>query len=155
MESSLFYETPPVATSADVFFYIMFWKRRCWIYCSYIFHNSLILKPKITLIRFHSLSFIVPLVGIRRTTCCFCFHLLSLVAIHCHLLSLVVTSCYSLCRSLSFVVTCCTSGCNSWSLDVLFVCLFISDPLFESILFSRMFDQVCLKMCWEVCENCQ
>ena len=154
-ESSLFYETPPVATSADVFFYIMSWKRRCWIYCSYIFHNSFILKPKITLIRFHSLSFIVPLVGICRTTCCFRFHLLSLVAIHCHLLSLVVTSCYSLCRSLSFVVTCCTTGCNSWSLDVLFVCLFISDPLFESILFSRMFDQVCLKMCWEVCENCQ
>ena len=128
----------------------MFWKRRCWI-----FHNSFILKPKITLIRVHSISFIVPLVGIGRTTCCFCFHLLLLVAIHCHLLSHVVTSCYSLYHWLSFAVTCCTTGCHSWSLDALFVCLFINDPLFESILFSRMFDQVCLKMCLEVCENCQ
>ena len=153
--STYFYETPPVATSADVFFYIMFWKRRCWIYCIYIFHNSFILKPNITLIRVHSISFIVPLVGIGRTTCCFRFHLLLLVAIHYHLLSHFATSCYSLYHSLSFVVTCCTTGCHSWSLDLLFVCLFINHPLFESILFSRMSDQVCLKMCWEVCEDCQ
>ena len=110
--SSFFYETPPVATSADVFFYIMFWKRRCWIYCIYIFHNSFILKPNITLIRVHSISFIVPLVGIGRTTCCFRFHLLLLVAIHYHLLSHFATSCYSLYHSLSFVVTCCT--CCYW-----------------------------------------
>ena len=51
----LFYRTPPVTASADVLFYIIFSKRRCWIYCSFTMHNCFILKPKITLICFHSL----------------------------------------------------------------------------------------------------
>ena len=37
----------------------------CWIYCSWTLHNFFILKLKSTIIRFRSLSFVVPLVVIR------------------------------------------------------------------------------------------
>ena len=60
-------------------FCLTFSKRCCWIYCSFTLHNCFILKPKITIIRFHSLhhllSFVVPLIVIRCTTRC---HSLSL-----------------------------------------------------------------------------
>ena len=73
-----------------------------------------VLKPKINLIRFHSLLFVVPLVVIRCNTHC---HSLSLVITCCHSLSLVVllavtrctTRCHLLYHSLSFVVTRCHS----------------------------------------------
>ena len=89
-KSSFFYRTPPVTASAHVLFYIIFSKRRCWIYCSYTLHNCFILKPKSTLNRFHSLSFVVPLLVIRCTTPC---HSLLFIVTCCHLLSLVVTRC--------------------------------------------------------------
>ena len=45
--------------------YIIFSKRRCWIYCSFALHNCVIVKPKIVLIIFHflyhSLPFVLPL----------------------------------------------------------------------------------------------
>ena len=105
----------------------------CFCRCSvlhYIFKKTLlnilslyiaffVLKLKIILIRFHSLSFVKPLVVIRC-------HSLSLAVAHCHLLYhslslvvlLVVTRCDSLYHSFSFVVTrChCTTSCHSLSL---------------------------------------
>ena len=86
---------------------------------SYTLHNCFILKPKITLIRFHLLSFYVPFVVICCVTRC---HSLLRVVICCHSLSfavllslslvvlLVVTLFHLLYRSLSFVVTRCHSS---------------------------------------------
>ena len=98
-------------------------------------HNSFILKPKIILIRFHLLSFVVPLVVISCTTGC---HLLSLVVTCCHSLSLVVplfvTRCTTPCHSLPFVVLlaviCCHSLYHSLSLDIPLVCLFIKQSFY-------------------------
>ena len=113
-KSSLFYKTPPVPTSADVLFYIIFSKRRCLIYCSYILHNCFVLKPKITLIRFHSLchslSFVVPLVVIRCTTS---YHSLSLVVIHC------TTRCHSLSLVVPLVVTRCTTRLSFYERSIM------------------------------------
>ena len=124
-----------MAASANVLFYIIFSKKRCWIYCSFALHSCFILKPKITLICFHSLYHSLPF---AVTRC----HSLSLVVICCHSLSLVVplvTRCTTRCRSLSFVVplavirchslyhslslvvTQCTIRCHSLSLVVLFL----------------------------------
>ena len=109
-KSRFFYRTPLVAASADVLLYIIFSKRHCWIYCSYTLRSCFILKPKINLIRFHSLSFVVPVVVIRCTT-------------HRHSLSLVLIRCHSLYHSLS--------------LDVPLVCFFIND--LTSLAFSRLY----------------
>ena len=113
LRATFFNRTPPVAASADVLFYIIFSKRRCWIYCSCTLHNCFILKPKITLICFHSLSFVVPL-----ARCHLLYHSLSLVVIRCHSLSLVVTRCTTRCHSLSFVVALVFIYCHSLSLVV-------------------------------------
>ena len=68
-------------------------------------HNCFILKPKITLIRFHSLSFGVPLVVIHCTTRCHLLYpSLSFVVTRCRSLSLAVIRCHSLYHSLSLVV---------------------------------------------------
>ena len=106
----LFYRTPPAAVSASVLFYIIFSKKHCWIYCSFALHSCFILKPKITLICFHSLchsfscvSYVVPLVAILY-----------------HSLSFVVPVVVIRCHSLSFVVTRCTTRCHLLSLDVPF-----------------------------------
>ena len=99
---SAFYRTPPVAASV----HYIFKKTLLHILSLYIAHFAL--KPKITLIRFHSwcrsLPFVLPLsvirchslslvvllvvllVVIRRITCC---HSFSLVVIRCYSLSLV------------------------------------------------------------------
>ena len=134
-------------------------------------HNCFILKPKITLICFHSLhhslSFVVPLVVTHCTTCCHSFyHSLSLVVplvvtrctTRCHSLSFVVTRCttrcHSLYHSLSFVVTRCHSlslvvplvviRCHSLSLDVPLVCVFINDrfPTCEPLSEKKSFSVV-------------
>ena len=52
-----------------------------------------------------------------------CSHLLSLIALHCHSLSLVVTRCTTRCHSLSLVVIRCHSLFHLLSL----ACLFIND----------------------------
>ena len=109
-----FYRTSPVAASAEALFYIIFLRRRCLIYCRYTLHNCFIRKPKITLIGFHSLPFVVPLVTI-------CSHSLFFVVTCCHSFSLivllVVTRCHLLYHSLSFAFT----RCNSLSLGLLLV----------------------------------
>ena len=80
-----------------------------------------------------------------------CCHSLSLIAIYCHSMSLVVwlvvTLCHSLYHSLSLVVICCHSlyyslslvviRCHSLSLDVPLVCLFINDNIrvFHNLIF--------------------
>ena len=92
-------------------------------------HNCLVLKPKITLIRFirfhslyHSLSFVVALFVIRCTTRCHSLYhslpfVVPLVVIRCHSLyrslPLVVLLVVTRCHSLSFVVTRCTTRCHS------------------------------------------
>ena len=109
---------------------------------SYTLHNCFILRPKITLIRFHLHSFYVPFVVICCVTRC---HSLSLVVIHCYALSFVVTRCHSLyyyrCHSLYYLLPlffiCYTAHCHSLPLtaihrhvlplDVPLVCLFIND----------------------------
>ena len=115
LRAAFFCRIPPVAATADVLFYIIFSKRRCWMYCSHTLQNYFILKPKINLIRFHSmchsLSFALLLVAIR-------WHPLSLVVIHCHSLSFVVTRCTTLCHSLPLVVIRCHSLYDSLSLVV-------------------------------------
>ena len=95
----------PVKIAANVLFDIIFSKRRCWIYCNFTFHNCFILKPKITLICFHSLhtrchslyhslSLVVPLVVTRCTTRChFLSFVVPLTVIRCHSLPFVVTRC--------------------------------------------------------------
>ena len=84
-------------------FNIIFSKRHCWIYCSFTLRNCFILKPKITLICFHSLhhslSLVVPLIVTRCTT-------------RCQSLSFAVPLVVIRCHSLSFVVTCCTTRCH-------------------------------------------
>ena len=123
-----------MAASADVLFYNIFSKRHCWIYCSFTLHNCFILKPKFTLICFHSLyhslPFVVPLVVTRC-------HSLSLVITHCHSLyhslyyssSLFVIRCITCCYSLLFSATRHTTRCHPLSLDVPpLVCLFINYP---------------------------
>ena len=109
-------------------------------------HNCFILEPQTNLIRHHSLSFVVPLVVIRFTTCC---HSLSLVAIRCHSLTLIVIRCHSLsflvplvvsrctthCHSLSLAVIHCHSLHHSLSLDIPLGCLFINDLSFMEIEF--------------------
>ena len=89
----------------------------------YIVVYCFILKPKITLIRFNSLLFVVPLFGvICRST-------------RCHSLSIVITRCTTRCDllyySLSLVVPLnvnrCATRCHSLPLDVTSVCLFIND----------------------------
>ena len=103
-----------MAASTNVLFYIIFSKKRCWIYCSFALHSCFILKPKITLICFHSLLSFVSLVAIR------CYSL-SFIVTRCHLLSLFVTRCttrHSLYYSLSLAVICCTPRCHSLSLVV-------------------------------------
>ena len=82
IKSSFFIEQLRWLLFSDVLFYIIISKRRCWIYCSFILHNCFILKPKITLICFHSLY--------HRC------HPLLLAVIHCHSLSFVVTCYHSL-----------------------------------------------------------
>ena len=108
--NSFFYRTSPVATSADVLFYIIFSKRCFWIYCSYTLHNCFVLKLKITLICLnqlcHSLQFVVPLVVILCPS-------LLLVVIHCPSLSFVVTHCPLLYYLLSLIVIPCTTRCHS------------------------------------------
>ena len=108
--NSFFYRTSPVATSADVLFYIIFSKRFFWIYCSYTLHNCFVLKLKITLICLnqlcHSLQFVVPLVVILCPS-------LLLVVIHCPSLSFVVTLCPLLYYLLSLIVIPCTTRCHS------------------------------------------
>ena len=69
-----------------------------------------VLKLKIILIRFHSLSFVKPLVVIRCITRC---HSLSLVFTHCHSLSLVVTRCRPLSLVVPLIVTRRTTCCHS------------------------------------------
>ena len=112
LRAAFFCRIPPVAATADVLFYIIFSKRRCWMYCSHTLQNYFILKPKINLIRFHSmchsLSFALLLVAIR-------WHPLSLVVIHCHSLSFVVTRCTTCCH----VVIRCTTLCHSLPLVVI------------------------------------
>ena len=154
----LFYRTPPVAVSASILFYIIFSKKHCWIYCSFALHSCFILKPKITLICFHSLchsfsfvSYVVPLVAILyhtlsfvvtrcllfTTRCHSLYYSLSLVVIcrtsRCHSLSLVVIRCHSMYHSLSLVVTRCTIRCHSLSLDIPLGCLFINDLPLTSV----------------------
>ena len=116
---AFFIELQRVAASADVLLTLK------TLLNSYTLHNCSILKPKITLICFHLLSFYVPLVVIHC-------HSFAHVVIHCHWLSFVVTHCHSLYHSLLFIVTC----CHSLSLDVSLACLFINDRytlLFEFI----------------------
>ena len=111
-KTKIFYKTPSVAAFANVLFYIIFSKRQCLIYFSFTLQNCLILKPKIT----HLLSFVVPLVFIHCTTRC---HSPSLVVIHCHswslVVSLIVPRCTtrfpSLYYSLSLVVIRCHPMC--------------------------------------------
>ena len=104
-----------MAALANVLFYIIFSKRCCWIHRSFTLHKLFILKPKITLICFHSLyhslSLVVPLVVI-------CSHSLSLVIIHCHSFSFVVTRCTTRCHSLPFAVPLVVIRCHSFSLVV-------------------------------------
>ena len=102
-----------MATSADVLFYIIYSKRRCWAYCRYTLNNCFILKPKITLIRFHSLSFVLTVVVIRCTTVVTRCHSLPLVATRC------ITRCHSLYYSLSFIVFRCTTCYHLLSLLVI------------------------------------
>ena len=142
LRAAFFCRIPPVAATADVLFYIIFSKRRCWMYCSHTLQNYFILKPKINLIRFHSmchsLSFALLLAAIG-------WHPLSLVVIHCHSLSLVVPLVVTLsfvvpffvirCHSLSFAVTRCTTRCHSLSLGVPLVCFFLNNRTL-SILFE-------------------
>ena len=133
-----------MAALANVLFYIIFSKRCCWIHRSFTLHKLFILKPKITLICFHSLyhslSLVVPLVVI-------CSHSLSLVIIHCHSFSFVVTRCTTRCHSLPFAVPLVVIRCHSLSLDVPLVCLFINDrfptcePLSEKKSFSVVINQ--------------
>ena len=89
--------------------FTLYFQKDVVVYCSYTLHNCFILKPKINLIRFHLLSFVVPYVVTRCTTRCYS---LSLVVSHCHSLSLVVIRCHSLHHSLSFI------RCHSLSLAV-------------------------------------
>ena len=138
LRAAFFYRTPLVAASVNVLFCIIVPKRLCWIYCSFTLHNCFILKPKITLICFHSLyhslSFVEPLVVIRCQSW-------SLVVIQCDALSIAVfrcPRCHSLyhslmslvaihCHSLSFVFSGCITLCHSLSPEVPLVCLFIND----------------------------
>ena len=120
LRAAFFYRTPLVAASANVLFCIIFSKRLCWIYCSFTLHNCFILKPKITLICFHSLYhsllFVEPLVVIRCQSwslvvnCCLSLSSLSLIVplvdvTRCHSLSLVAIRFQWLRHSLSLVVT--------------------------------------------------
>ena len=89
VKCSFFYRTPLAATCADVLFYIIFSKRRCWIYCIYTLYNCFVMKTKITLICCHSLSLIV----IRCYSLSFAA---PLVVIRCHSLSLRVSLSLSL-----------------------------------------------------------
>ena len=85
--------------------------------------------------RWHSLSFVVPLVVIPYHSlslfvirCHSLYHSLSFVVTRCHSLSLVVPLVVIRCHSLPFVATRCNTCCHSLSLDVLpLVCLFIND----------------------------
>ena len=114
----LFYRIRPVAASVDVPLYIIFSKRRYWIYCSYILHNYFILNPKITLIYFHSLSFVVPLVLIR---CITCWHSLSLYVTRCRLLS-VLSFVVTRFHSLPFVLPIVVIRCHSMYHSPVFLC---------------------------------
>ena len=120
LRAAFFYRTPLVAASVNVLFCIIVPKRLCWIYCSFTLHNCFILKPKITLICFHSLYhsllFIEPLVVIRCQSwslvvnCCLSLSSLSLIVplidvTRCHSLSLVAIRFQWLHHSLSLVVT--------------------------------------------------
>ena len=120
IKSSFFIEQLRWLLFSDVLFYIIISKRRCWIYCSFILHNCFILKPKITLICFHSLYhsllFVEPLVVIRCQSwslvvnCCLSLSSLSLIVplvdvTRCHSLSLVAIRFQWLRHSLSLVVT--------------------------------------------------
>ena len=92
-------------------------------------HDCFILKPKITLICFHSFSFVMPAVVIRfhlisfPGTCCYslslvapffvtCCHSVIRCTTRCHSLSLVVTRCHSLSLVVPLVVTRCTTRLN-------------------------------------------
>ena len=66
-------------------------------------------------------------------------HLLSLVFIRCHSLSVVVPLVIFRCHLLPFVVIRCTTRCHSFSLDVPLVCLFTNDPLYPSDERNKLF----------------
>ena len=91
----------------NVLFYNIFSKRHCWIYCS--LHCVIV-----SFWNLNSLSFAF----IRCTTHCHSlYRSLSLVVIHCHSLSLIVTRCTTRCttrrHSLSFVVSLAAIRCYS------------------------------------------
>ena len=91
---AFFIELQRVAASADVLLTLK------TLLNSYTLHNCSILKPKITLICFHLLSFYVPLVCTRC-------HSLSLAFICCHSLPFVVSLAFIHCHLLPFAVTRC------------------------------------------------
>ena len=101
---SAFHRTPPVAASVDVLFYIIFLKRRCYIYYNYTLHFSFwnLKSLSFTFIcsatRYHSFYNSLSFVVTRCTTCCTtrCHSLY-------HLLPFVVTRCYSLSRGVPLV----------------------------------------------------
>ena len=87
---------------ADVLFYIIFSKTRCWIYCSFTVHTVIVSFWNLKLLSFAFIR--CTTVFIRCATRCYSS---LLIATCCHSLSLVVTRCTSRCHSLSFVVTHC------------------------------------------------
>ena len=120
--SSYFFTKRLFLDLSDLFFYVLsfaFIRFHCWA------------------TRYNSLWFFIICYSTRCHSLLTRCNLLWLVVICCHSLSFVVplfvVRCHSLHHLLSFVVT----RCHSLSLDVPLVCLFISDPLIESLEYKK------------------
>ena len=110
-----------------------------WSSGVYVFFIKIIHSLKCTVL----FSFVVPLLSLVAICCHslslvvllavtlshFLYHSLSFVVTRCHSLSLVVPLVFTCCHSLPLVVPLVFTGCHSLSLDVPLVCLFINDPL--------------------------